>query len=228
MSQEKHLIFQTGNHEVSGVLSEAAQPFCLIVLAHGAGAGIKHTFMQSLTEALVHRSVSVFRFNFPYMEKGRKAPGSAKEAVQTIHDAADFAASQVSGSLPLFIGGKSYGGRMASHLMAEADQSEKLKVKGLVFVGFPLHAPGKPGTDRASHLKEIPCPMLFLQGGRDKLANQELIEEVADGLTNATMQMYPEGDHSFHVLKRSGTTDEELLKQLANDTTAWLKKIAEN
>jgi predicted alpha/beta-hydrolase family hydrolase len=224
MSQEKHLTFHTGDSGITGILSEASQPLCLLVLAHGAGAGMSHPFMIELSGALVRRSVSVFRFNFPYMEKGRKAPGSQKEAMQALHDAATFASGEVTGPLPLFIGGKSYGGRMASHLLADSGAAAISDVRGLVFVGFPLHAPGKPGTERAAHLKEVPCPMLFLQGGRDKLAEPELITEVTDSLPKATMHMYPEGDHSFHMLKRSGTTYEELLKALANDTAAWLKK----
>lgn len=222
MSTEQATTFTSGENKISGIYSKAAEPFCIMVLAHGAGAGMEHTFMKSLADALVRRSVSVFRFNFPYMEKGRKAPGSQKEAVRAIADAVAHA-SGLNGSLPLYIGGKSYGGRMASHLMAGSERPQSVDIRALVYVGFPLHAPGKPGTGRADHLQEVSCPMLFLQGGRDKLATPELIEEVTGSLPAATLKMYPEGDHSFHVLKRSGTTDEELLERLATDTVTWLK-----
>lgn len=223
MSNHKSYTFTVGEDKVSALLNRAEKPAGLLVLSHGAGAGMTHPFMEALSQKLTTLGISVFRFNFPYMEKGRKAPGSQKQAVATLAEALKKAAG-IEPGLPVFLGGKSYGGRMASHLMAEEAHKELPEVKGLVFFGFPLHAPGKQGKQRAAHLSDVRCPMLFLQGGRDKLAEPSLITEVADSLPGARLHMYEHGDHSFHVLKRSGMTDEALLDKLAQDAAEWMKQ----
>ncbi|MFA0963988.1 alpha/beta family hydrolase [Roseivirga sp. BDSF3-8] len=224
MSNVSEYTFLVGDDKVRGMLTHAENAKCLLVLSHGAGAGMTHPFMETLSHKLQASGVSVFRFNFPYMEKGRKAPGSQRQAIAAMTEALKKAATFANG-LPLLLGGKSYGGRMASHLMAEESVAELTEVKGLIFFGFPLHAPGKKGKDRAAHLQSVSCPMLFLQGGRDKLADPVLIDEVAKGLCGATIKMYEHGDHSFHVLKRSGTTDEVLMDEIVTDTNEWLSKV---
>lgn len=219
---EKELSISGDNIEVSGLLNKPAKAHSLLVVAHGAGAGMTHPFMENLSQELAKKGIATLRFNFPYMEKGRKSPGSKKEAMATLAAAVEEGIRNSDG-LPVFLGGKSYGGRMATHALAEGTiQADK--VKGLIFFGFPLHAPGKPGIERAAHLPEVNCPMLFLQGTRDKLAERDLIKEVTSGLPGATLHMYEGADHSFHVLKRSGTTDEAIVAQMTDDALTWLNK----
>jgi hypothetical protein len=190
----------------------------LLVLAHGAGSGMRHPFLEKIAQALAARDVATFRYEFAYMEqhKGRPDPPAVAEA--RVRDAAHEAA-RVAPGLPLFAGGKSFGGRMTS----QAQANEPLAgVRGLVFLGFPLHPPGRPGTTRAEHLDAVQIPMLFLQGTRDEFAGLDLLRPVVARLgKRATLHLVEGGDHSFKVLKRSGRTETDVLNELADTITAW-------
>ena len=189
-----------------------------MVLAHGAGAGMRHAFMEELAAALAEAGVATLRFQFPYMEQGRKRPDSTRVAQQAIAAAVERATELAEG-LPLFAGGKSFGGRMTSQLAAEG----RLKTaSGLVFYGFPLHASGRPGTERAAHLASVPQPMLFLQGTRDRLAEVDLMRDVCRKLPTATLLFVEDGDHSFRMLKRAGISDAAVIRQLARATREWM------
>ncbi|MGB1242503.1 MAG: alpha/beta fold hydrolase [Chitinophagales bacterium] len=203
---------------VSALLGMPKEATSLLVLGHGAGAGMTHSFMEQLAENLATQGIASLRYQFPYMERGSKRPDSPKIVYPTILAAINKAQELVP-ELPLYLGGKSFGGRMSSQLAA----MESLEgVKGLVFFGFPLHAIGKSGIKRAEHLKEVLQPMLFLQGTRDKLAEVELIEEVCKGLKTATLQFFEGADHSFKVLKRSGKTQEEVIVAMVERMKKWL------
>ena len=179
---------------------------------------MRHRFMEALAERLADQSVATFRYQFPYMEKRNRRPDYLRSAVA--------AASDIAGGVPLFAGGKSMGGRMTS--MAAA--GEPLEgVRGIVFYGFPLHPVGKPGVERADHLRDVTVPMLFVQGPRDKLAPMDLLAPVCEGLgERATLHLVEGADHSFHVLKRSGRTDEEVLDELVDSTRAWIDTVMES
>lgn len=200
--------------------TEAENPEAVVVLAHGAGAGMNHPFMLNLAAELASKNISSVRFQFPYMEQGKKRPDTPKVAQETILKVI-FETQNKYPSLPVYAGGKSFGGRMTSLLFASQPIDN---IKGLIFYGFPLHPPGKPSTTRAVHLKDISLPMLFLQGTRDKLATPELLEEVLNPLSETTFQFIQDADHSFHVLKKSGYTDQDILKQLATSTSDWTKQ----
>lgn len=204
------------------MLDRPVDATALLVLAHGAGAGMRHRFMEAIAERLVGGGVAVFRYNFPYMEQGRKRPDYTPKLIKTIRSAV-AAASELADGLPLIAGGKSMGGRLTSHVAAAGDIPG---VKGLAFFGFPLHAPGRPGTERAAHLVDVEQPMLFLQGPRDSLAKLDLIEEVVEPLRpRATLHVVDGADHGFHVLKRSGRTDEEVLDELSEETVRWIDEV---
>ncbi|MBW8838085.1 MAG: alpha/beta hydrolase, partial [Burkholderia sp.] len=183
------------------ILQKPEGAFCLYVLAHGAGAGMRHPFLQRLSDALGSLGVATLRYEFPYMVDGRRRVDPAAVAHGRVREAVRAAADQ---GLPVFAGGKSYGGRMTSEAQAE----EPLPgVRGLAFVGFPLHPAGKPGTGRAGRLASVRLPMLFLQGTRDDLARLDLLRPVVDGLPHASLHVIDDADHSFHVRKSSGRTD---------------------
>ncbi|MHC4959389.1 MAG: alpha/beta hydrolase family protein [Planctomycetota bacterium] len=179
----------------------------LLVLGHGAGAGMRHAFMEALARRLAARGVATLRYEFPYMSRGRRMPDRRPVLLATVREAAARGRAE---GLPLFLGGKSMGGRMSSIAMAE-DRIDD--VEGLVFAGFPLHPAGKPGTERAGHLDVVGVNMLFVQGTRDKLADLELLRPVLPPA--ATLHVVEGADHSFHVLKRSGRTDDEALDEVA-------------
>jgi len=204
----------------SGLLDGPANAEACYVFAHGAGAGMKHPFMAALASGLAQRGVATLRFQFPYMEHGSRRPDSPKVAQAAVRAAVQEAA-QRRPNVPLFAGGKSYGGRMTS----QAQAAEPLHtVRGLVFVGFPLHAAGKPSTERASHLAQVQLPMLFLQGTRDTLAELDLIREVTAKLgKRTTLHIVEGGDHSFHVLARSGRNDEQVREELLDTMAGWMK-----
>ena len=205
---------------VSGIIQLPENPWCLLVLAHGAGAGMEHPFMEQVAKRLETTGVGTLRFNFLYMENGGGRPDLPHVAFKVIRAAVDRAHTYA-GSIPVIGGGKSFGGRMFSQVMAQDDPP---KLDALVYFGFPLHAPGKPGTERAAHLSKIKVPMLFLQGTRDTLAQIDLIEEVAGGLRKGTLAKFEDADHSFHVPKRSGKTDTQVLDELVTQTAGWLRK----
>ena len=205
--------------EVGALLLRPEDARWLLVLGHGAGAGMRHPFLKTLAALLAHRRVASFRYQFPYMEQGRKMPNPQPVLLATVR-AAVAAAAAAAPDLPLLAGGKSLGGRMTS--LATADEPLP-GVRGIVFFGFPLHPVGRPGVERAAHLGAITVPMLFLQGTRDKLAELELLTPVCKSLgSRATLHVVEGADHSFHVLKRSGRTAAEVEEELIQATRAWL------
>jgi len=208
--------------EVSALLLRPAKAQWLLILAHGAGAGMHHPFMQKLAGELASVNIATLRFQFPYMEQRRRVPDAPAVLVATVL-AATRAASEAAPGLLLLAGGKSMGGRMASQAAA---QQLLAGVGGLVFFGFPLHPPNKPGTKRADHLPKVPMPMLFLQGTRDTLADLKLLRPVCAKLgKRALLHVVESADHSFHVLKRSGTNDEAVLRELAQKVASWAESL---
>jgi len=208
---------------VSALLVEPADARWLLVLGHGAGAGMEHPFLAAMAARLAARRVATLRYQFPYMQAGRRRPDRRPRLLATVR-AAVALGREAAGALPLFAGGKSMGGRMTSH--AAADEALG-GVRGLVFLGFPLHPAGAPGRDRADPLRRVDLPMLFLQGDRDKLADLELLRPELDDLgPRATLHVVAGGDHSFHVLKRSGRDDDEVLDELADATARWMGDVA--
>jgi len=211
-----------GAGEVSAILVRPAEARWLLVLAHGAGAGMTHPFLERLARELASVGVGTFRYQFPYMEERRRVPDAPSVAAATV-DSAVRAAAKAAPSLPLLAGGKSFGGRMSSQA---ASQGLLAGVRGLVFFGFPLHPPNRPGTKRAEHLAKVPMPMLFLQGTRDTLADLKLLRPICAEIgPRATLHIMETADHSFHVLKSSGKTDAEVLRELATTTASWADNL---
>ena len=205
---------------VSALLVRPPDAWLLYVLAHGAGAGMGHHFLEAMSAALGERGVATLRYQFPYMEAGRKRPDYPSVLQATVRSAVGKAA-ELAPDLPLVAGGKSLGARMTSSAAASAPLTG---VRGLVFLGFPLHAPGQPGTSRADHLERVDVPMLFLQGTRDAFARLDLITDVTEELeARATLHVVEGGDHSFGVLKRSGRTPAEVVGELADTTMQWAR-----
>jgi len=203
---------------VSALLLRPETPRYLLVLAHGAGAGMRHPSISALAPELARVGVATFRYQFPYMEARRQVPDSPPVLTATVAAAVRTAAEEAPG-LPVLAGGKSMGGRMTSQAAAEGQLQG---VRGIVFYGFPLHPPNKPAVKRGDHLAKVRIPMLFLQGTRDELAELELLRPITGNLGPlATLQMIEGADHSFHVLKKSGTTDAEVLRGLAEATAKW-------
>jgi predicted alpha/beta-hydrolase family hydrolase len=208
--------------EVSAVLLRPAQAETLLVLAHGAGAGMRHPFLETLAQDLAAAHVATLRYQFPYMEHRRRIPDVPSVLTATVRAAVRTATERAPG-LPLLAGGKSMGGRMTS--MAAAQQPLE-HVRGLVFVGFPLHPPARPGTERAEHLARVNVPMLFLQGTRDQFARLDLLRPVCSKLGPSSSLHIVEGaDHSFHVPKSSGTTDARVMTELAQTVASWARAI---
>ena len=207
---------------VSALLLRPASARALLVLGHGAGAGMRHPFMQTVAEQLATQKIATFRYQFPYMEKGKKSPDSQTTLRATIVSAVE-AAKKAARGLPLLAGGKSMGGRLTSLVAAEGRLPD---VQGLIFFGFPLHAAGKPSSQRGAHLAEVNVPMLFLQGTRDRLAELDLIKPLCRGLgKRASLHIVEGGDHSFHVPKRSGRTAEDVQNELAETVEAWVSGL---
>ena len=221
-SQNESAIAVPGAGQVSAILARPARAHALLVLAHGAGAGMRHPFLESLARELAAAGVATLRYQFPYMEQRRKAPDRPEFLTETVRAAVAAAVERAAG-LPVFAGGKSMGGRMTS---LAASQQKLDGVRGLIFVGFPLHPPNKPGVERAEHLHSVGLPMLFLQGTRDPLAQLDLLDPVCAGLVPApTLHIVDTADHSFHVLKKSGATDGQVLRGLARTISSWTKTI---
>jgi len=209
---------------VSALLLKPADPVACFVFAHGAGAGMDHPFMDSVAKALFDRRIATLRYQFPALEARAKRPDPPAVAQATVRAAVD-AATQHCPDIVLVAGGKSFGGRMTSAAQAA---SALPNVGGLVFFGFPLHAAGKPSTERAAHLFNVSIPMLFLQGGKDKLAELPLIRTVTEKLGGrATLHVIDEADHSFHVPKRSGRTDKNVIGETADTVADWLTERVE-
>jgi predicted alpha/beta-hydrolase family hydrolase len=208
--------------EVSGILLRPDNAECLLVMAHGAGAGMNHSFMAAMADELAAARVATLRFQFLYMEQRRKIPDHATVLTATVF-AAVQAASKAAPDLPLFAGGKSLGGRMTALAAAQRNLGD---VRGLVFFGFPLHPPGQPGTKRAERLGEVKLPMLFLQGTRDQLADLSLLRPICAELgARARLHIIETADHSFHVLKSSGKSDADVLHEVARTVSVWIEKV---
>jgi predicted alpha/beta-hydrolase family hydrolase len=200
--------------KVSAICLVPEKAQCILTLAHGAGADMHHSFMETLATQLAAVGIATLRFNFPFTEQQKKRPDTPAVAHETIAAAIDKAAALFP-SLPLFVAGKSFGGRMSSQYMAI---NQRKDVKGLIFYGFPLHPVGKPGVERAEHLKEVKVPMLFLQGTKDALAEWTLIEQVCASLKKATLIKIEEADHSFKAGKK------DILSLLVDATSKWVTK----
>ncbi|HEY7681572.1 MAG TPA: alpha/beta family hydrolase [Gemmatimonadales bacterium] len=193
------------------------------MLAHGAGAGMRHPFLETIALRLALRRIATLRYQFPYMESGRKRTDAPDVAQAAVRAAVGYAGKALPG-MPLLAGGKSFGGRMTSQ--AQAD-SPLPGVRGLVFLGFPLHPPGKPGVSRADHLSKVQVPMLFLQGSRDDFARFDLITEVCGGLgPRATLELVDGADHSFNVRKSAGRSADQVLDGLCDSIARWAVAVA--
>ena len=193
----------------------------IMILGHGAGAGMQHRFMEGLSVSLANRGIGTVRYNFPYMEnkKGRPdVPAVAHQTILSIYQEVE----RLYPDHKKVLAGKSFGGRMSSQTAAK---NPDLKIQALVFYGFPLHSPAKPGTDRAAHLFDINVPMLFLQGDRDTLARLDLLEPLLKKLPLAQLQVMEGADHSFKFLKKAGISEAESLELLARMTNEFLQKI---
>jgi predicted alpha/beta-hydrolase family hydrolase len=188
---------------VSGTFLLPEKSIAMLVLAHGAGAGKDHPWMKELAEKLAEKKIATLRYNFPYMEAGKKRPDNPPVAHETI-DAALKVAIKQAGNLPVFLSGKSFGGRMSSQYLSEHPVAT---VKGIIFFCFPLHAPGKPGIERAEHLKKINHPMLFLSGTRDEFARMDLLKKVLKKIPSATLDKMEGANHAFKVAGRKDTLD---------------------
>ena len=201
--------------KVSAEYNVPAKTTCLLTLAHGAGAGMDHSFMVTLADALAAAGIGTLRFNFPFAENKKFRPDTPAVAHQTI-EAAIHKAQELYPALPLFVSGKSFGGRMTSQYLSTHTDA---KVKGIIFFGFPLHAAGKPSIDRAEHLQAVKVPMLFLQGTKDTLAQWDLIEQVCASLKKAKLVKLEGADHSFKAGKQ------DTMSLLVKATQEWVEKI---
>ena len=211
-----------GAGTVSALLTLPTGAHAGLVLAHGAGAGMHHAFMAAVGDGLGRRGVAVLRFQFPSMERASRRPDPPRVAHAAVRAAVDEARRRL-GTIPLFAGGKSFGGRMTSQAQSEAPLAG---VRGLVFLGFPLHPAGRPGDERGEHLARVACPMLFVQGSRDELADAALVTALVDRLgPRATLAMFDDADHSFHVRARSGSNDAEVLEHLLDTVVAWIERV---
>ena len=205
-----------GGKPVSGLLERPRGARACYVLAHGAGAGMKHPFLAAVAAGLARRGIATLRYQFPYMERGSRRPDDPEVAQAAVRAAVNTAAST---RLPLFAGGKSFGGRMTS----QAQAAQPLDgVRGLAFLGFPLHAPGKPSSERGEHLAHVHVPMLFLQGSRDDFAQLKLLRPLVVHV-GATLRLFDDADHSFHVPARSGRKDAEVMGELLDVLAGWIE-----
>ena len=213
----REIVIETGRGEVAGLLHIPSSASHILVFAHGAGAGMRRAFMESAASVLADNGIATLRYQFPYMQKrsGRPDPPAVLHA--TVRAAVRAAAAQAP-DLPLLAGGKSMGGRMTSQAAAE----EPLEgVRGIVFFGFPLHPAGSPASARGAHLSRVTVPMLFLQGTRDKLAELDLLRPILAEIPHTTLKVFEGADHSFHLLKSAGRSDQELLEEIARTVADW-------
>jgi hypothetical protein len=209
-----------GARRVSGLLQAPPEAHVCCVLAHGAGAGMTHPFMTAIAEGLAERGIATLRYQFPYMEHGSKRPDAPKLAQATVRAAVEEASRL---KLALFAGGKSFGGRMTSQAQAA---SPLPGVRGLVFLGFPLHPPGQASDERGKHLSNVQIPMLFLQGTRDEFANLQLLQPLVEQLgARATLKLFQDADHSFHVPARSGRRDSEVRTEMLDALADWVGMV---
>ena len=205
---------------VSAIIYEPPNHEAVLVFAHGAGAGMNHPFMESLASKLAGKNITVFRYNFPYIEQKKKSPDPPNILMACIKSA--VLKAQELYSLPVFAGGKSLGGRMTSNA---ASKNMLAGIKGIIFFGFPLHAPGRASNERAEHLYDVNVPMLFLQGTKDKLADLDLLTPVIKKIGDeARLHIIEGADHSFHVPKSTCKNDEDILNELAEKSREWINK----
>ena len=202
---------------IPGLLELPTHASHLFVFAHGAGAGMRHAFLEAAAASLASHGIATLRYEFPYMQNRSRRPDPPAVLHATVRAAVSEAAAAAPG-LPLLAGGKSMGGRMTSQAAAEKPLEG---VQGLVFFGFPLHPAGSPAVARGAHLSRVTVPMLFLQGTRDKLADLELLRPLLAGIPRATLRIFEGADHSFHLLKSAGRSDEELLSEMARTVAGW-------
>ncbi len=211
-----------GSGDVSWTLIEPADAKAVLVLGHGAGADMRHASMASIATELARRRIAVLRFNFPFMESGKGPVNSRGISTATIA-AAVAQARESKSTLPLFLGGHSFGGRMASHAIVEHDLGE---VRGLIFCSFPLHPSGKPDVARAAHLDDVPVPMLFLSGTRDALAERDLLTGVIGRLgARAEVVWLDTADHGYKVQKRARTRSDSVFEELADAASAFVNRL---
>ena len=225
MNERSVTISVNDGQSVSALLTVPGvdEPRACYVFAHGAGAGMSHPFMTKVSEGLAERRIATLRYQFPYMERGGRRTDPPKVAQATVR-AAVADAARLLPDVPLFAGGKSFGGRMTSQAQADAPLEG---VRGLVFFGFPLHPAGKPSVSRAEHLERVEIPVLFLQGTRDDLAQLDLLEPVLRKLGGrATLKLFEDADHSFHVRARSGRTDADVMREMLDATAVWITSAA--
>jgi predicted alpha/beta-hydrolase family hydrolase len=209
--------------EVSALWLRPEGARALLVFAHGAGAGMQHKFMEEVAQKLARRAIATLRYQFPYMEKGSKRPDSEALLTEAVR-AAVAAAKKHAGGLPILAGGKSMGGRMTSLAAAKAPLDS---VCGLIFLGFPLHAPGRSSAERGKHLAQVTVPMFFLQGSRDSFTDLKLFKPLCNRLgERAELFVIDGGDHSFHMLKSSGRADDEVLEEVAKNIESWVSRVA--
>ena len=207
---------------VSGLLQIPAGARACYVLAHGAGAGMAHPFMASIAEGLAERDVATLRYQFPYMERGSKRPDSPKLAHAVVHVAVEEM-DRLAPDLALIAGGKSFGGRMTSQAQAA---SPLPGVKGIAFLGFPLHAPGRASDERGRHLFDVQIPMLFMQGTRDEFADLDLLQPLVKQLgARATLKLFPDADHSFHVPARTARKDLDVRAEMLDALAGWIDTL---
>ena len=207
---------------VSGLLQAPTNAGACYVLAHGAGAGMVHPFMVAVARELAERSIATLRYQFPYMERGSKRPDTPRVAQATVR-AAVAEMSRLAPELALIAGGKSFGGRMTSQAQAA---SPLPGVRGIAFLGFPLHPPGRPADERGKHLFDVGIPMLFMQGTRDEFADLELLRPLVEQLgARATLKLLPDADHSFHVPARTGRKDAEVRTEMLDALARWIDKV---
>ena len=217
----REIVIDTGSRsgEVAGLLQLPPRASHLLVFAHGAGAGMRHAFMDAAASLLGAQGIATLRYQFPYMQNKSRRPDPPAVLQATVR-AAVRAAAAAAPSLPLLAGGKSMGGRMSS--LAAADEPLE-GVRGIVFFGFPLHPAGSPASDRGAHLSRVTVPMLFLQGTRDKLAELDLLRPLLAQIPHATLKVFEGADHSFHLLKSAGRTDDEVLLEMARTIADWAR-----
>jgi len=220
---ERRVAISFGPERVSGLLLRPDDAKALYVFAHGAGVGMNHPSMAANAQGLAERGIATLRFNFPFMEKKTGRPDHPKLAQAAVR-AAVSAGGEMASDLPLFAGGRSYGGRMTSQEQATAPLPD---VRGLAFLGFPLHPPGAPGFSRAAHLDRVNIPMLFVSGDRDALADLDLLKSVVEGLgERASLHVVEGGDHGLRVLVKSGRTNEEAQAEALDAMAAWMAKLS--
>ncbi len=211
-----------GQTRVSGLLLMPEAARACYVFAHGAGAGMRHAFMERVAAGLAERGIGTLRYQFPYVERGSRRPDSPARAHAAVRAAVRHA-SHLAPGMPLVAGGKSFGGRMTSQAQAESALDG---VVGLAFLGFPLHPAKKPSVERAKHLDDVEVPMLFVQGTRDDLADLDLLGPIVTGLGDrASLRVIEHADHSFHVPVRSGGTDDGAMAELVDGFDEWTRVV---